>query len=113
MFDTQGKLLPGAPTYSYAEKKLIGTTGTSSTINTTSTADSGEGSPVSGTENVGSGTNSNVGNDSNIPNATKRSGAAGLSTTQLKTDISKLSTAHRRKLLKDLQDLYNADGSKK
>ena len=37
MFDTQGKLLPGAPTYSYAEKKLIGTTGTSSTINTTST----------------------------------------------------------------------------
>ena len=113
MFDTQGKLLPGAPTYSYAEKKLIGTTGTSSTINTTSTEDSGEGSTVSGTENVGSGTNSNVGNDGNTSNATKRSGAAGLSTTQLKTDISKLSTSHRRKLLKDLQDLYNADGSKK
>ncbi len=113
MFDTQGKLIPGAPTYSYAEKKLIGA-GTTSGSAKTSTTDKGENDDTApGTENGGSGTSSGSGDSTNTTGATKRSGAAGLSTTQLKTDISKLSTSHRRKLLKDLQDLYNADGSKK
>lgn len=113
MFDTQGKLIPGAPTYSYAEKKLIGA-GTTSGSAKTSTSDKGEGDDTApGTENGSSGTSSGSEGSNNIAGTTKRSGAAGLSTTQLKTDISKLSTSHRRKLLKDLQDLYNADGSKK
>lgn len=113
MFDTQGKLLPGAPTYSYAEKKLIGAGATSGSTKT-STADEKNGdSTTSNTENGSTGTSSGSGGSNNTTGTAKRSGAAGLSTTQLKTDISKLSTAHRRKLLKDLQDIYNADGSKK